>query len=613
MGASASSVRAGEAFVELYVKNNLFTRGLKAAGDKLKNFGKFADGLVGKAAGLAGLVAAPVGAALKEFVDLGTELTHSSERLGTTVEQLDAMRFAAEQAGVATGEFEGAAVRLNRVAAEAPGKLEKLGVSAKEFTDLTLEERFQAVAQGVADLKDETQRTAAVMDIFGRGGAALLPMFKDGAEGIGKATAEAKRLGLVMSGDDARQAAELGKSFHKLEAVIKRTFMQLGAALLPVFEKIKAAIDEKLGNLQSLQAIIRQNSGLILSALKVAKTVLKVAAAWAAFRAGMTQAGNAISLVSTLWGAFAAILGFVVSPLGIIVGSVVALGALFLTQTDAGRQFTSDLGDAFEGLQGRATAAWGGIKDALSEGDLGLAAKIAWAEVVRESTRVWKVLRLAWTDVVDFFGDGWDSFVYVTENIFNMLGDFIEDAMWEIGKSIVHGILDAVAAIQDTQIGKKISDKLGIGSAADLKKELEERDKAVEKNRDKERFQRDKDLSKGLDKDRDKRKADRDQVEKNEDQRIADADAEIADLIAQAAAKKAKPEVVVKPDAGPKLADIPAAVLAAAVKGTFSGFAAGQQLGVGGDVQKKQLDKLNDIDEKLGEIAGKDDGLAVGQ
>src|SRR4051812_13676467 len=100
MGASASSIRAGAAFVELYVKNNLFVKGIQAAGDKLKRFGAFADGFVAKVAGLTGLLATPLLGALKEFTDLGKELVHGSERLGTTVETFDALRFAAESSGV---------------------------------------------------------------------------------------------------------------------------------------------------------------------------------------------------------------------------------------------------------------------------------------------------------------------------------------------------------------------------------------------------------------------------------------------------------------------------------------------------------------------------------
>jgi hypothetical protein len=54
------------------------------------------------------------------------------------------------------------------------------------------------------------------MQLFGRGGAALLPMMNEGREGIAKLREEARRLGLVMSTEDAVSADKLDDSINRV-------------------------------------------------------------------------------------------------------------------------------------------------------------------------------------------------------------------------------------------------------------------------------------------------------------------------------------------------------------------------------------------------------------
>ena len=66
------------------------------------------------------------------------------------------------------------------------------------------------VADALNKVKNEAARTAIVMEIFGKGGAKLLPLMSEGAEGINKLTARARELGIVFSAQDAEAATKSG-------------------------------------------------------------------------------------------------------------------------------------------------------------------------------------------------------------------------------------------------------------------------------------------------------------------------------------------------------------------------------------------------------------------
>jgi hypothetical protein len=299
-----------------------------------------------------------------------------------------------------------------------------------------------------------------------------------------QATEEARRLGLVMSTQDAQAAAELGRSFARLQAVLHRTFVQLGVALIPVFDKIQAAIGRQLEWARTAGEVIRQNSGLIVSVLKVAKTVLKVAAEFKTARFLLAQLALAFGLVASVagpiitvltflggivgsglvaaFGAASAAVGFLAETLGLpvivvggIVAAVVALGAALGYHLGAGAAIATGMGRAFEWASDRASSAfraisdavaafkdrvlvaWGGVRDALQTGDLALAARIGWAFVKMEALRAFFAIKGAFLDLVDWLLDGWDRIGFGISRAW-------ADAVGELRKAVV----DMTAALQ---------------------------------------------------------------------------------------------------------------------------------------------------------------------
>src|SRR5258708_7687659 len=88
MGASASGIKAGRAYVEAGVDNNPLTKGLKLAENKLQAWGANVTSIGKKVFAAGAAITAPRAGTAKLFASMGSELTDVSKRTGVSVESL---------------------------------------------------------------------------------------------------------------------------------------------------------------------------------------------------------------------------------------------------------------------------------------------------------------------------------------------------------------------------------------------------------------------------------------------------------------------------------------------------------------------------------------------
>lgn len=214
---------------------------------------------------------AAAGAALfavaKSTADFGEEALKGAQKAGTTVQTFSALSHAARMADVdnqqliaglktlsvnmveaqqKTGDGEALFRRLGVAAVDATGKLRPT-----EAVLLDLAEVFAKSADGAA-------KTEAVVKLFGKSGLELLPFLNKGKVEIAALMAEAERLGLVLSKDDAEAADKFNDALKKLDAQVKGLTVSIGLPLvrgltdvLQLFTEVEAAVkhagDEMVG------------------------------------------------------------------------------------------------------------------------------------------------------------------------------------------------------------------------------------------------------------------------------------------------------------------------------------------------------------------------------
>jgi hypothetical protein len=189
------------------------------------------------------LGAAGLGKLAKDAIDFGGEIQDAADRIGVGVEALQELRFAARDVGVEQGNLDSSLAKLSVNIGKAASGVKKqvelfdaLGISVKDAegkirpTDAVLGD----IAGALLRIEDPAQRVRVAVELFGRSGAALVPLLAKGEAGIAAMRVEASKTGAVMSEEMVARADELGDELTKLSQVTKVQFSEALIALGPI-------------------------------------------------------------------------------------------------------------------------------------------------------------------------------------------------------------------------------------------------------------------------------------------------------------------------------------------------------------------------------------------
>jgi len=180
---------------------------------------------------------------LGEQIKLGAELDDQAQRLGVATDELQRFQYAAMLSGVNVEGANHALMHLNKSLGEALGGGEeqaktfaKLGVKIKDASGEArpLSEIVPELADGFAKLKSPQEQTATAMSIFGRQGAALIPLLKGGKDGVAKLYKEFEALGGGLSGEFIQAAAKADDELDRWRFTLGIVKSRIALEVLPV-------------------------------------------------------------------------------------------------------------------------------------------------------------------------------------------------------------------------------------------------------------------------------------------------------------------------------------------------------------------------------------------
>lgn len=426
--ANPGDIRAGEAFVEIYAEDKRLVTALNKASTRLKAWGQSVTALGRRmlTAGLAGTAA--FFAAGKVFSDVGDSLQKMSIRTGISVESLSELAFAADSSGTSLETLESAVRIMQRNLAQGSdatrNTLNELGISLDALQQADPEAQLKAIADGIARISDPAKKTAVAMELFGKSGAQLLPLFEDGAAGIEALQRQARHLGLTMSTQDANAAAALNDALGALTSTAKRAVTIIGAAVAPAFRGLAEWITNALG---SLVKFANANREIINLALMVAGGMAATGASFGVIGLLMRGLGVALGAVATAISGIgtviktvlaaalstvASLFAFLLTPAGALLAALGGIVAYAIYVTEAWKPVLTWLADTFKWVSQVAVQAWQGISDALAAGDLALAAEVAFAalKTVWYEALAWMTQK--WIDFKVALITAWHSVVY---------------------------------------------------------------------------------------------------------------------------------------------------------------------------------------------------------
>lgn len=251
--------------------------------DKFADVGKKAGSIV--AAGMAAAAAAVTALTLRG-IELGDALDDAASAIGVTVNELASLRYAAKFANVENETLDASLAKLARttsLAAEGNKKaaesLEQLGLSGDDLRELSLDEQFETVAEALSHVTNETDKVRIAQDLFGRGGAKLLPLLNQGAAAIRAQREEAASLGITLDEVQRKNIVAASDAMDRMKAATDGLSLQLAATFGPAIEAAANALVDLMkvvtDGLPRLQALAERFLGIATAAESLGDAALK--------------------------------------------------------------------------------------------------------------------------------------------------------------------------------------------------------------------------------------------------------------------------------------------------------------------------------------------------
>lgn len=259
-------------------------KGLKDSQKGLSTFG------VAVAAGMAAAAAAVAAAAyqiagsIKSAIDSADEMNKMSQSTGIAVEELSKLKYAAELADVSSealgksmGKLSKALVQAGSDASSQAGRaFAAMGVEVQN-QDGTLRgsaDVLKDLADKFANYKDGAEKTALAIALFGKAGAAMIPLLNLGRDGLEEAADEAERYGLVLDKKTTMAAEAFNDNLKRMDKIKQGLIATMTAKMLPAFEALSATLLKSREDAGLWSAIGDALAGVLSKLATVAVTLI---------------------------------------------------------------------------------------------------------------------------------------------------------------------------------------------------------------------------------------------------------------------------------------------------------------------------------------------------
>ncbi len=247
----------------------------------------------------------------RSFAKWGDDIAKMSRRTGIATETISLLAHTAELSGASMEDVEkglrrmaSSIIDMNAGLLEAKPAFDALGLSAQALVKLSPEDQFFAFADAFKGMESHTAKVSAAMDIFGRAGTLLLPMFKKGAAGIRHYMNELRRLGVILDKEGARKAELLTDMLFRMRQAFRGLVNVIAQSVVGALVKTATWITNIVAGVSSY---LREHPQFLKALWQTVKVVAILGATFVIL-------GGAIRIVGKL-----------LSPGGIIVGIVAGL------------------------------------------------------------------------------------------------------------------------------------------------------------------------------------------------------------------------------------------------------------------------------------------------
>ena len=215
-----------------------------------KTFGIFAGAAAGAAAAALSVAGSSTALAVETSKSI-KEMGEQAMMAGVSVTELSKLSYAASLAGVGNETLVTGLERMNKSALSAAEGNKQLQAAfrlvlgdGKAFDDVikTGHVSLETLADGFAKIQDPQEKSALAMQLFSRGGAALIPILNEGGTALRALGSESDAFGTTISSDVLAASDEFQKNLIKIKAAGSGAAIQLTSELLPSLNQFSDAI-----------------------------------------------------------------------------------------------------------------------------------------------------------------------------------------------------------------------------------------------------------------------------------------------------------------------------------------------------------------------------------
>lgn len=268
-------------------------------------------------------------------------LSKLAQRTGLLYSELAGLNLAADLAGVSTEKLAAATQRADRTFvlategnAAAIQSFERLGLTVQELQGLTDAERFAAIADAIAEIPDPATRTTAAIQLFGRSGAELIPLFNAGSGAIREATEQAERFGLALTSQQARDVEAMTDAFALARAAIQGVVDQVTAYLAPAIVNIVNLFTEFVGSVGGANLGQAIGDGILDGAIAFAqfadRFIAQFQSVWAVGAAVGDAWNSTLDVASRIFSFFSGVANSFQAGLGLVILGFGKVAELFI-------------------------------------------------------------------------------------------------------------------------------------------------------------------------------------------------------------------------------------------------------------------------------------------
>ena len=208
------------------------------------------------------------------------KLGKMSQQVGVSASTLSELRFAAEQSGATTKDLDDSIRRFNRRlgiftsegAGPAASAFEDLGIKTRDASGelRSSEAVLDDVFRELGKIESEAELAGRASRLFGEtAGPKLVPLLKQGEEGIADLRGEARALGLNFTEDQTKASAAFNDALNRVKNAFTGVTNQIGQVFLPKLTELAERLATFIsGNREAIVAWVEKGWKFVTTAVQ---------------------------------------------------------------------------------------------------------------------------------------------------------------------------------------------------------------------------------------------------------------------------------------------------------------------------------------------------------